>query len=72
MKTMISLFDHTNKIYVRFRKCSNGIGWQRWVSKSKRKWTLMETFNTMEEALRHKEEIVNNNYRNLYNLIVKK
>jgi hypothetical protein len=33
---------------------------------------LMETFNTMEEALRHKEEIVNNNYRNLYNLIVKK
>lgn len=70
MTTSINMFDHTNKLYVRIKKSARG--WERWVSKSKRNWTLTHKALSMDDALKFQEDIINNNYRNLFGLIAKK
>lgn len=68
--TTINMFDHTNSLYVRIKRTAKG--WERWVSKSKRNWKMTHKALTMDDALKFKEEVINNNYRNLFGLIVKK
>lgn len=65
--TTIRLFDHSNKHYVEIRRTDNG--WERWVSKTRIKWEKVSVCKTMDSALMYKEEVVNNNFRHLYNLI---
>jgi len=70
MTTTINMFDHTNKLYVRIKKSTRG--WERWVSKTKRNWKMTHKSLSMDDALKFKEQIINNNYRNLIGLIEKK
>jgi hypothetical protein len=70
MNSHIDMFDHTTKLYVRIKKSNEG--WDRMVSKTKKVWKLTHKALSMDEVLRFKEEIVNNNFRNLYGVISKK
>jgi hypothetical protein len=70
MKTNITLFDHSNKLYVRISHSKEG--WERWVSKTRQNWKLTHKALSMDDALKFKEQIIDNNYRNLLGLIVKK
>ena len=70
MKTSINLFDHSNKLYVRIKKSDDTFHWERMVSKNKKKWITTHRSLTMEDALKFKEEIINNNFVNLFQLIV--
>lgn len=70
MNTIINMFDHTNNLYVRITRTARG--WERWVSKTKRNWKLTHKALSMDDALRFKEEVINSNYRNFFNLIAKK
>lgn len=66
-KTVISMFDHLDQIYVEIRRTEEG--WERWVSKSKKSWEKIEVFKTMDKALSYKQEVIDKNFRNLYNVI---
>lgn len=68
--TTIKMFDHLNKEYVEIRHTENG--WERWVSKTKSRWDKIAVFKTMDSALKYKNEVINNNFKHLYNLIKNK
>ena len=70
MKTNISLYDHSLGVFVKIKP--TGTKWVRYVSKNKKKWVMTNSFNTLDDALKSKEEVINNNYRNLLQLITKK
>jgi hypothetical protein len=70
MNATINMFDHALNQYVRIKRTAKG--WERWVSKSKKHWKMTHKAKSMDDVLRFKEEVVNNNYRNLYGLILKK
>jgi hypothetical protein len=72
MKTFISLFDHSSKNYVRIGKSDDTNHWERFTSTDKKTWKKTHTFNNMEDAIKSRDEVVDNNYRNLYDLITKK
>lgn len=68
--TTIKMFDHLNKQYVEIRFTENG--WERWVSKNKERWQKTAVCKTLDLALRYKEEIINNNFRNFFNIVSNK
>ena len=69
MKTSINLFDHTNNVFVRIRKSDDTIHWERVISKNKKSWVITHKCLSLEDALKFKEEVINNNFKNLFNLI---
>lgn len=71
-KDDLSMFDRDKKVYVKIQMSKDKKYWERWVSKTKVKWELDRCFKNFSDALKTQEEIINNNYRNLYNKIMKK
>jgi len=70
MESCIKLYDHITKTHI---KLLNGKkGWDRYISKSKRKWTLTHKNLTLDRAMNIKDEVILNNHRNLLNIISKK
>lgn len=72
LKTSVNLFDHVSKLYILIKKSQDKVNWERYVSSDKEKWILTHSCLNLEDALRFKEEVINNNYRNLFSLISKK
>lgn len=68
----INLFDRVEKIYVRFKLSENKDKWERWVSKTKKDWTMTHEALTLKEVLQFQEEVINDNFRNFFNMITKK
>lgn len=68
----LNLFDRVKKLYVRVQLSDNKKYWERWVSRSKRKWVLDKTRMTLDDAMSSQQDIINNNYRNLFNIVTKK
>lgn len=68
----LNLFDRVKKLYFRVQLSDNKKYWERWVSRSKRKWVLDKTRMTLDEAMKSQQDIIDNNYRNLFNLVTKK
>lgn len=71
-KENLTMFDHDKSIYVRIKKSDDGKFWERWVSTTKKKWTLDRTFKNFKDALKTQDEIINSNYLNFYKMIMKK
>ena len=74
MKTKVEdgnrlLFDRTTKMYVRVQLSQDKSCYEKWVSKNKRKWTLSETFNSIDEVMKAQQSLIDNNYRNLFKVI---
>jgi hypothetical protein len=68
----INLFDRAEKIYVRFKLSENKDTWERWASKTKKNWVKTHQALTLEEVVTFQEEIVNDNFKNFFNIIMKK
>ena len=68
----INLFDRVEKIYVKFKLSENKDKWERWVSKTKKDWIKTHQALTLEDVLKFQEDVVNDNFRNLFNIIMKK
>lgn len=68
----INLFDRVEKIYVRFKLSENKDKWERWVSKTKKDWTMTHEALTLKEVLQFQEQVINDNFRNFFNMITKK
>lgn len=72
MKTSINLYDHSNKLFVRIKKSKDASLWNRFVSKNKKSWKLTHSTPSLEDVLKYKEEVINNNFRNLFKVLTKK
>ena len=70
MESCIKLYDHITKNHIKL--LNTGKGWNRFVSKTKRKWTLTHRNLTLDDAMCMKDGIILNNHKNLLNLISKK
>lgn len=68
----VSLFDRIKNLYVRVQLSDNKKYYERWVSRTKRKWVLDKTRMTLDDVMKSQQDIVNNNYRNLFNIVTKK
>lgn len=74
MKTKIdngnrTLYDRTNKMYVKVQLSQDKSCYEKWVSKNKRKWTLSQTYSSIDEVMMAQQNLIDNNYRNLFNVI---
>ena len=69
---VLTMFDHSNKIYFKVKLSDNKKYWEMWKSKSKRKWDKIKTFRRLEDVFRTQTEIIENNYRNLFKMITDK
>jgi hypothetical protein len=61
--------DKYNKLYVRVKVGKKG--WDRFVSLDKKKWIKTHSNLPMKEALSIREEVINNNFKNLFNIITR-
>ena len=68
----INLFDREEKIYVRFKLSENKDKWQRWMSKTKKEWTMTHEALTLKEVVEFQEKVVNNNYLRFISMFRKK
>jgi hypothetical protein len=46
--------------------------WEVWTSKTKKNWELKKSKMSLDEAMMFQEEIINNNYKNLFELVTTK
>jgi hypothetical protein len=68
----IELVDKTNGMYVKIKLSNNRKYWERWTSHNKRKWELTEKISSLEEVLKSQQDLIDNNYKNLFELMTKK
>ena len=67
-----SLFDHTKQVFSRIKLDDTKKYYEVWVSKSKKNWELKKSKMSFDEAMNYQEEIINNNYKNLFELVTTK
>lgn len=65
----LRMFDHVNRIYVRIVLNEKKKYWEKWVSKNKRKWELVDKLKSLDEVLKSQQSLIDNNFKNLYKLI---
>lgn len=68
----INLVDKSNKMFVRIKLSDDRKHWERWTSTNKRKWELSEKMKSLEDVLKSQQELIDNNYKNLFDVITKK
>jgi hypothetical protein len=68
----IELVDKTKGMYVKIKLSDNRKYWERWTSHNKRKWELTEKITSLEGVLKSQQELIDNNYKNLFGLLTKK
>jgi hypothetical protein len=67
-----SLFDHSKQVFVRLKLNDTKKYWEIWTSKTKKNWELKKTKMSLDEAMMFQEEIINNNYKNLFEIVTTK
>jgi hypothetical protein len=68
----INLVDKSKKVFVKIKLSENRKYWERWTSTNKKNWELSGKINSLEEVLKSQQELIDNNYKNLFDVIVKK
>lgn len=68
----INLVDKSKKMFVNIKLSDNRKYWERWVSFDKKKWTLETKIKSLEEVLKSQQDIIDNNYKSLFQLMTKK
>lgn len=71
-ETKKALFDHTKQVFVRIKLDNAKRYWEIWTSKTKRNWELKKSKLTLDEAMKCQGEIINNNYKNLFEIVTDK
>lgn len=67
-----ALFDHTKQVFVKLKLNDTKKYWEVWVSKTKKNWELKKSKMSLDDAMMYQEEIINNNYKNLFELVTTK
>lgn len=68
----INLVDKARKMFVKIKLSDNRKYWERWVSLDKKKWEMTERIDTLEGVLKSQQDLIDKNYRNLFDVITKK
>ena len=61
------LTDKHNRVHIRITVTKTG--WNRYVSQDKKKWKKTHSNLSLTEVLTIREEVINNNFKNLFKLI---
>lgn len=70
-KEPITLFDQLNKVYVKI-VIGTDDKFERWVSNDKKKWVMTHNSMSLDDVMKMKEKVINNNIKNLYSLVLYK
>ena len=68
----INLVDKSKKVFVKIKLSENRKYWERWTSTNKKKWELTEKIKSLEAVLKSQQELIDSNYKNLFDVITKK
>ncbi len=68
----INLIDKSKKMYVRIKLSDDRKNWERWTSTNKKNWELNGKMKSLEEVLKSQQELIDRNYKNLFDVITKK
>ena len=71
-KIDVVLTDKSKNVDVKIKKSTDGKYWERLVSKNGIDWVVDKRLDSLDDVLQSQQEIINNNYRNLFNLIRRK
>lgn len=68
----LRMFDHSSKLYVKIQLSKNKKYYEKWVSKDKRNWELVDTLKSFDQVMSTQQELIDNNYKNLFSKILSK
>jgi hypothetical protein len=68
----INLVDKSKKVFVKIKLSENRKYWERWTSTNKKNWELSGKIDSLEGVLKSQQELIDNNYKNLFDVISKK
>lgn len=68
----INLVDKSKKVFVRIQLSDNRKYWEKWISKNKKDWELDGKLKSLEDVLKSQQDVIDSNYNNLFNLLVRK
>lgn len=68
----INLVDKSKKVFVRIQLSDNRKYWEKWISKNKKDWELDSKLKSLEDVLKSQQDVIDSNYNNLFNLLVRK
>jgi hypothetical protein len=68
----INLVDMSKKVFVKIKMSKDSKYWEKWTSTNKLDWELSDRIETLEEVLKSQQELIDNNYKNLFDVISKK
>jgi hypothetical protein len=64
------MFDHTTKLYSKIQLSDNKKYYEKYVSRDKENWELVGKLESFNEVLLSQQELIDNNYKNLFNKII--
>jgi hypothetical protein len=70
MSKTLRMFDHSTKLYVRVQLSEDKKYYEEWVSKNGRDWELKDTMKSLDEVMSIQQELIDNNYKNLFDKIL--
>lgn len=67
-----ALFDHSKQVFVRIKLDDAKKYWEVWTSKTKKNWEISKSKLSLDDAMMYQDEIINNNYKNLFEIVTVK
>lgn len=68
----INLIDKSKKMFVRIKLSEDRKCWERWTSTDKKHWELSGKMKSLEDVLKSQQDLIDRNYKNLFDVITKK
>lgn len=69
---VLNIFDRSKNVRVKIMLSENRRHWEKWVSTDNSKWEYLGKVKSLDEVIKSQQEIIDNNYKNLFNIITKK
>lgn len=68
----LRMFDHSIKLYVRIQLSKDKKYYEKWVSKNKEEWKLVDKLESLDQVMSTKRNVIDNNYLNLFSVVLGK
>ena len=69
---VLNIFDRAKNVRIKIVLSESRRFWEKWISKPDGKWEYIGKVKTLDEVIQSQQEIIDNNYKNLFNIITKK
>lgn len=66
----LNMFDHSTKLYIRIQLSNDKKYYEKWVSKNKKNWELVDTLKSFDQVMLTQQELIDNNYKNLFRKLI--